>query len=272
MSTPARSTQTGHRERDDQQDGRPGCGEGERDGAQRQETDGEQGGPVHPQPGRGVHGGPSSHPGAGRRRRRGLASPIVTSVEDRPTGSETTSRPAQPDEAAQLGGDRGDAKAPARAMLRAVGMGDEDFAKPQIGVASSWNEITPCNLSLDRLAKRAKEGVRAAGGFPLEFGTISVSDGISMGHEGMRASLVSPRGHRRLGRDGHVRRAARRHGAARRLRQVAARHADGRGPARPGRVFLYAGSTLPGKLGDRDLTIIDVFEGVGACAAGQDHP
>ncbi len=85
----------------------------------------------------------------------------------------------------------GDAKAPARAMLRAVGMGDDDFAKPQIGVASSWNEITPCNLSLDRLAKRAKEGVRAAGGFPLEFGTISVSDGISMGHEGMRASLVS---------------------------------------------------------------------------------
>ena len=84
----------------------------------------------------------------------------------------------------------GDAKAPARAMLRAVGMGDDDFAKPQIGVASSWNEITPCNLSLDRLAKRAKEGVREAGGFPLEFGTISVSDGISMGHEGMRASLV----------------------------------------------------------------------------------
>src|SRR5207247_6412991 len=76
-------------------------------------------------------------------------------------------------------------------MLRAVGMTDEDFTKPQIGVASSWNEITPCNLSLDRLAKRAKEGVRAAGGFPLEYGTISVSDGIAMGHEGMRASLVS---------------------------------------------------------------------------------
>jgi dihydroxy-acid dehydratase len=86
---------------------------------------------------------------------------------------------------------RGFERAPARAMLRAVGMTDEDFARPQIGVASSWNEITPCNLSLDRLAKRAKEGVRAAGGFPMEFGTISVSDGISMGHEGMRASLVS---------------------------------------------------------------------------------
>jgi dihydroxyacid dehydratase/phosphogluconate dehydratase len=70
-------------------------------------------------------------------------------------------------------------------------MRDEDFSKPQIGVASSWNEITPCNLSLDRLAERAKDGVRAGGGFPLQFGTISVSDGIAMGHEGMRASLVS---------------------------------------------------------------------------------
>ncbi len=76
-------------------------------------------------------------------------------------------------------------------MLRAVGMGDDDFAKPQIGVASSWNEITPCNLSLDRLAKAVKNGVHAAGGYPLEFGTISVSDGISMGHEGMHFSLVS---------------------------------------------------------------------------------
>ncbi|MGH3943639.1 MAG: dihydroxy-acid dehydratase, partial [Pseudonocardiaceae bacterium] len=82
-------------------------------------------------------------------------------------------------------------RAAARGMLRAVGMGDGDFAKPQIGVASSWNEITPCNLSLDRLAKAAKEGVHAAGGFPMEFGTISVSDGISMGHVGMHYSLVS---------------------------------------------------------------------------------
>src|SRR5688500_20189072 len=81
-------------------------------------------------------------------------------------------------------------RAAARGMLRAVGMGDDDWAKPQIGVASSWNEITPCNLSLARLAKAAKEGVHAAGGFPLEFGTISVSDGISMGHEGMHFSLV----------------------------------------------------------------------------------
>src|SRR5665647_3897770 len=77
----------------------------------------------------------------------------------------------------------GIASTAARGMLRAVGLGDDDCAKPQIGVASSWNEITPCNLSLDRLAKAAKEGVHAAGGYPLEFGTISVSDGISMGHE-----------------------------------------------------------------------------------------
>jgi len=78
-----------------------------------------------------------------------------------------------------------------RGMLRAVGMGDDDWVKPQIGVASSWNEITPCNLSLDRLADAVKSGVHAAGGYPLEFGTISVSDGISMGHEGMHFSLVS---------------------------------------------------------------------------------
>ena len=82
-------------------------------------------------------------------------------------------------------------RAPSRAMLRAVGMTDGDWDKPQVGVASSWNEVTPCNLSLDRLAKRAKDGVRQAGGFPIQFGTISVSDGISMGHEGMRGSLVS---------------------------------------------------------------------------------
>ena len=82
-------------------------------------------------------------------------------------------------------------RAAARGMLRAVGMGDDDWRKPQIGVASSWNEITPCNLSLDRLAKAAKQGVHEADGYPLEFGTISVSDGISMGHGGMHYSLVS---------------------------------------------------------------------------------
>nr|MDQ3342145.1 dihydroxy-acid dehydratase [Actinomycetota bacterium] len=82
-------------------------------------------------------------------------------------------------------------RAPARSMLRAVGMTDADWGKAQVGVCSSWNEVTPCNLPLARLAKRSKDGVRAAGGFPLEFTTIAVSDAISMGHEGMRASLVS---------------------------------------------------------------------------------
>ena len=164
---------------------------------------------------------------------------------------------------------RGYERAPARAMLRAVGMTDEDFVKPQIGVASSWNEITPCNLSLDRLAKRAKDGVRAADGFPLEFATISVSDGISMGHEGMRASLVS----REVIADSVecVMHAERFDGAV---------LLAGCDKSEPGMlmaaarldlaaVFLYAGSILPGRLGDRDLTIVDVFEGVGACALGK---
>ncbi|MFZ1179632.1 MAG: dihydroxy-acid dehydratase [Mycobacterium sp.] len=164
-------------------------------------------------------------------------------------------------------------KAAARGMLRAVGMDDEDFAKPQIGVASSWNEITPCNLSLDRLAKAVKEGVFAAGGYPLEFGTISVSDGISMGHEGMHFSLPS----RELIADSveTVMLAERLDGsvllagcdkslpgmlmAAARLDLAA--------------VFLYAGTILPGvaKLSDgseREVTIIDAFEAVGACARG----
>src|SRR5437763_15157447 len=82
-------------------------------------------------------------------------------------------------------------RAPARAMLRAVGMTDDDWDKPQVGVASSWNEVTPCNMPLDRLAKRAKAGVRAAGGFPLEFVTNAVSAGIALGQEGMRAALAS---------------------------------------------------------------------------------
>lgn len=164
-------------------------------------------------------------------------------------------------------------KAAARGMLRAVGMDDEDFAKPQIGVASSWNEITPCNLSLDRLANAVKEGVFSASGYPLEFGTISVSDGISMGHEGMHFSLVS----REVIADSVevVMQAERLDGsvllagcdkslpgmlmAAARLDLAA--------------VFLYAGSILPGraKLSDgseRDVTIIDAFEAVGACSRG----
>jgi dihydroxy-acid dehydratase len=160
-------------------------------------------------------------------------------------------------------------RAAARGMLRAVGMRDDDFAKPQIGIASSWNEITPCNLSLDRLAKASKEGVHAAGGFPMEFGTISVSDGISMGHVGMHYSLVS----REVIADSveTVVEAERLDGtvllagcdkslpgmlmAAARLDLAA--------------VFLYAGTILPGRVGDREVNIVDAFEAVGACLRGR---
>jgi dihydroxy-acid dehydratase len=160
-------------------------------------------------------------------------------------------------------------KAAARGMLRAVGMGDDDWAKPQVGVGSSWNEITPCNLSLQRLAQAVKSGVHAAGGYPLEFGTISVSDGISMGHEGMHFSLVS--------------------------REVIADSVEtvmmaerldasvllaGCDKSLPGMlmaaarldlasVFVYAGTILPGKVDGEDVTIIDAFEAVGACLAGR---
>src|SRR5690242_21288671 len=160
-------------------------------------------------------------------------------------------------------------RAAARGMLRAVGMGDDDWRKPQIGVASSWNEITPCNLSLDRLAKKAKIGVRGADGFPLEFGTISVSDGISMGHDGMHYSLVS----REVIADSveTVFRAEQLDGAV---------LLAGCDKSEPGMlmaaarldvaaVFLYAGSTLPGRLNGNDVTIIDAFEAVGACLAGR---
>ena len=164
-------------------------------------------------------------------------------------------------------------KAASRGMLRAVGMGDEDWDKPQIGIASSWNEITPCNLSLDRLAQGAKEGVHAGGGYPLQFGTISVSDGISMGHEGMHFSLVS----REVIADSVE-------------TVVMAERLDGTvvlagcDKSLPGMlmaaarldlasVFLYAGSIAPGwvKLEDgteKTVTIIDAFEAVGACKAG----
>ncbi|UDY24639.1 dihydroxy-acid dehydratase [Nocardioides sp. Kera G14] len=156
-----------------------------------------------------------------------------------------------------------------RGMLRAVGLGDEDFAKPQIGVASSWNEITPCNLSLDRLAKAVKNGVHAGGGYPLEFGTISVSDGISMGHEGMHFSLVSREiiadsveavmMAERL--DGSVLLA----GCDKSLpgMLMAAARLDLAG------VFLYAGTIMPGQVDGKDVTLIDAFEGVGACLAGK---
>jgi dihydroxy-acid dehydratase len=164
-------------------------------------------------------------------------------------------------------------KAAARGMLRAVGMTDDDFGKPQIGVASSWNEITPCNLSLDRLAKAAKDGVHSGGGYPLEFGTISVSDGISMGHEGMHFSLVS----REVIADSVevVMQAERFDGAV--LLAGCDKSLPGMLMAAArldlAAVFLYAGSILPGvaRLSDgseRQVTIIDAFEAVGACARG----
>ncbi len=164
-------------------------------------------------------------------------------------------------------------KAAARGMLRAVGMGDDDFGKSQIGVASSWNEITPCNLSLDRLAKAVKEGVFEAGGYPMEFGTISVSDGISMGHEGMHFSLVS----REVIADSveTVVQAERLDGSV--LLAGCDKSLPGMLMAAArldlASVFLYAGSILPGraKLADgtfKDVTIIDAFEAVGACARG----
>jgi dihydroxy-acid dehydratase len=160
----------------------------------------------------------------------------------------------------------GPTRAPARAMLRAVGMTDDDWDKPQIGVASSWNEVTPCNLPLDRLAKRAKEGVREAGGFPLEFMTIAVSDGISMGHEGMRASLVSREviadsvetmmHAERF--DGMVTLA----GCDKSLPGMLMAAARVNLPT----VFVYGGSILPGRVRDRALDITSVFEAVGAHA------
>ena len=159
-------------------------------------------------------------------------------------------------------------RAPARGMLRAVGMKDEDWVKPQIGIASSWNEITPCNLSLDRLAKASKQGVIDAGGFPMQFGTISVSDGISMGHEGMHFSLVS----REVIADSveTVMQAERFDGMVTFAgcdkslpgMMMAAARLD------VASVFVYAGSTLPGQVDGKDVTIIDAFEAVGACARG----
>lgn len=159
-------------------------------------------------------------------------------------------------------------RSPARGMLRAVGMGDEDWVKPQIGIASSWNEITPCNLSLARLATASKEGVFAAGGFPMQFGTISVSDGISMGHEGMHFSLVS----REVIADSveTVMQAERFDGMVTFAgcdkslpgMMMAAARLD------VASVFVYAGSTLPGQVDGEDVTIIDAFEAVGACARG----
>ncbi len=162
----------------------------------------------------------------------------------------------------------GPKKAPARAMLRAVGMGDGDWDKPQIGIASSWNEITPCNVSLRRLAEHAKAGVRSAGGFPMEFGTITVSDGISMGHEGMRASLVSREVitdsvetvvfAERL--DGFV-------GLAGCDKSIPAMLMAAARLDLPS-VLVYNGSTLPGEHNGQATDITTVFEAVGSHAVG----
>jgi dihydroxy-acid dehydratase len=183
--------------------------------------------------------------------------------EDRPTSDAPDIKPRSRDVTDGL------ERAAARGMLRAVGMGDEDFAKPQIGVASSWNEITPCNLSLDRLAKAVKNGVHAAGGYPLEFCTISVSDGISMGHEGMHFSLVS----REVIADSveTVMMAERLDGSV--LLAGCDKSLPGMMMAAArldlASVFLYAGSIMPGQVDGKDVTIIDAFEAVGACLAGK---
>jgi dihydroxy-acid dehydratase len=160
-------------------------------------------------------------------------------------------------------------RAPARAMLRAIGMTDDDWGKPQVGVASSWNEVTPCNMSLDRLAKRAKDGIREAGGYPIEFVTIAVSDGISMGHEGMRASLVS----REVIADSietmmHAERfdaMVTFAGCDKSLPGMLMAAARLNLPA----VFLYGGTIMPGQGPHGEaLDLVSVFEAVGARAAG----
>ncbi len=186
-----------------------------------------------------------------------MTGPSETSVDIKPRSRDVTD---------------GIQKAASRAMLRAVGLTDDDWDKPQVGIASSWNEITPCNLSLRRLAEAAKDGVRRAGGVGLEFGTITVSDGISMGHEGMRASLIS----REIICDSveAVVHAERLDGV------VALGGCDKSMPGMmmaiarldlPG-VFVYNGSTLPGYLNGKALDITSVFEAIGACAAGAITP
>ncbi len=163
----------------------------------------------------------------------------------------------------------GFAKAGARAMLRAVGLEEDDFARPQVGLVSAGNEVTPCNLTGPMLAAEAKRGVRAKGGVGLTFATIAVSDGISMGHEGMRASLVS----REVIADSvelvmHAERfdaLVAIAGCDKSLPGMLMAAARLNLPA----VFLYGGSSLPGRLGDRDISLVDVFEGIGALSEGR---
>ncbi len=163
----------------------------------------------------------------------------------------------------------GNQKAASRAMLRAVGLGDDDWVKPQVAIASSWNEVTPCNISLKRLAARAKIGVRESGGVALEFGTITVSDGISMGHEGMRASLVS----REVICDSvetvmHAERFDGFVGLAGCDKSIPAMLMAAARLNLPS-VFVYNGSTLPGVHNGKNIDITTVFEAIGACAAGK---
>ncbi|MFM8948220.1 MAG: dihydroxy-acid dehydratase [Acidimicrobiaceae bacterium] len=163
----------------------------------------------------------------------------------------------------------GNQKAASRAMLRAVGLDDDDWVKPQIAIANSWNEVTPCNVSLKRLAARAKVGVREAGGVALEFGTITVSDGISMGHEGMRASLVS----REVICDSvetvmHAERFDGFVGLAGCDKSIPAMLMAAARLNLPS-VFVYNGSTLPGVHNGKNIDITTVFEAIGACAAGK---
>jgi dihydroxy-acid dehydratase len=160
-------------------------------------------------------------------------------------------------------------KAPARSMLRAVGMTDDDWGKPQIGLANAWNEVTPCNMTLRKLAQHAKAGVRAGGGFAMEFGTITVSDGISMGHEGMRASLVS----REIICDSvetvvHAERMDGFVGLAGCDKSIPAMLMAAARLDLPS-VFVYNGSIMPGEHNGTSLDITSVFEAVGACALGK---
>ena len=182
-----------------------------------------------------------------------MSKPSVTPVDVKPRSRDVTD---------------GNQKAAARAMLRAVGLTDEDWNKPQIGLANAWNEVTPCNATLRRLADSARQGVRASGGVALEFGTITVSDGISMGHEGMRASLVS----REVITDSvetviHAERMDGFIGLAGCDKSIPAMLMAAARLNLPS-VFVYNGSTLPGVHNGKNIDITTVFEAIGACAAG----
>jgi dihydroxy-acid dehydratase len=191
-----------------------------------------------------------------------MATSTVHAMSSRPDGTPIDIKPRSRDVT------DGIQKAAARAMLRAVGLGDDDWVKPQVGIASAWNEVTPCNVSLRRLAAASKDGVRSAGGVALEFGTITVSDGISMGHEGMRASLVS----REVITDSvetvvHAERMDGFVGLAGCDKSIPGMLMAAARLNLPS-VFVYNGSTLPGQHGGKNIDITTVFEAIGACAAG----